>query len=70
MAPNAAGEKKERGNRTVVGISDETATRLDALSERAGRQTRETLGYSVTPSRGDIVSALVKDAYEREPAAA
>lgn len=66
MPPRAAATQDNKArNRTTVGLADETIKRLDNLIAEAGKKTREALGYAVTPSRGEIVESLVKEAHDR-----
>jgi metal-responsive CopG/Arc/MetJ family transcriptional regulator len=63
--PAAQTQTTEAQARFVVSLPSEVGKQIDKLAERIADQTRESLGVGISPSRAQVVQALVQDALKR-----
>lgn len=64
MAASSTTQTKEAQNRFVVSLPKEVGAQIDTLAEGIRKETQKTLGVGISPSRAQVVQALVQDALD------
>jgi hypothetical protein len=57
-------ESKDRKDRAIVSLPEDVKDAIDAKREQVANANRETLGVAVSPTRGQLVESILRDALE------
>lgn len=65
MAPQATTEqKRERKDRAIISLPEDVKAAIDAKRKAVADANRESLGVAVSPTRGQLVESILRDALE------